>query len=220
MNDTIMSNSSSKGEPTNSNNDEYLSNHTVSMRAALKHCQEILDSHPPPDAAEILRPHLYDTAVNAWRAAQSITAQREETLQQISEHPTIATLAYSENMPDFSKRFLHANRPCLIRGLDQSQHFEKVSLEWQSSDKTIHKEWFRTNLGNDTIVPVKQQLVRRRLAGRRRPRQRVLYHALDVERMVLHHRLTLVSQGLALAKVVGTRALSNATLLGSALVSR
>jgi hypothetical protein len=137
---------------------EYLSNHTISMRAALKHCQEILDSHPPLDAAYMLhQPHVNDTAVKAYKASQSITAQREETLQQVSENPIIATIEYNEEIPDFLNRFLHANRPCLIRGLNQSQHFQKVSCEWQSSDKTVNTKWFRMHLGNDTLVPVKQQ---------------------------------------------------------------
>jgi hypothetical protein len=81
---------------------EYLSNHTISMRAALKHCQEILDSHPPLDAAEVFhQPHVHDTAVNAYEASQSIPVQREEMLQQLSENPIILLLNTMTKPPTF-----------------------------------------------------------------------------------------------------------------------
>lgn len=146
-------------KPNNSNDDEevWLSNHTISMRSA---CKEVLNHRPPIDAAAMLPPDLHDIAADAWNAAQSVTARRDETLQNISSDSTIPTIDYSEDMSvlEFRKRYLHANRPCLIRGLDQSKYFERVSSEWRTKDnKKINRDWFLNHLGDDMVVPVRQQ---------------------------------------------------------------
>ena len=58
---------------------------------------------------------------------------------------------------DFRKHFLHANTPCLIRGLDRSKHFSRVTSQWRTPESQVNREWFQRHLGNETIVPVRQQ---------------------------------------------------------------
>ena len=139
--------------------EEYLSNHTNSMRTALKHCQELLNSGEASSAPMLFPPHLHETAFDAWKASQTIPLQREEALKEIINDSSIPIIEYSDQMSvlDCRKRFLHANRPCLIRGMDRSSHFEKVSSEWQTEESNVNIGWFQIYVGDDTIVPVRQQ---------------------------------------------------------------
>jgi len=137
-------------------NEEYLSEHTISMRTALKYSRELLDSL---GASTILPTHLHQTALDAWNAAHSIPFQRKEAMEEVSRDLAIPIIEYSEDLSvlDFRQRFLHANRPCLMQGLGESLHFSRVFSQWRTRESQINKEWFQKYLGDDTAVPVRQQ---------------------------------------------------------------
>ena len=131
--------------------DECLSNHTISMRAALNHCRELLRKHPL-DSLSVHPQH----AIDAWTAAQTISQQRQDALQDMSMNCIIPTIKFEENMSvlDFRKQFLHSNRPCLIQGLP---HFTNISRKWQTKESQINKDWFSKHVGDDTLVPVRKE---------------------------------------------------------------
>lgn len=155
---TVSSPDKEDTDNTEHDDEVYLSNHTISMRAALKHCRVLLDSSPA-DAETMLPPHLYETALDAYRAATSIAAQRRKALEDIYKDPTISIIEYSNDFSvlDFRKRFLHANRPCLIRSLNH--YFARVSTQWHTSDSQVNQDWFLKEIGKDTVIPVRQQAV-------------------------------------------------------------
>lgn len=152
----------SNKEDTDSSNhhedEEYLPNHTISMRAALEHCRKLLECRSI-DASTVLPPNSVDTALDAYNAAKSISCQRQKALEEISNNFAIQVIDYSEktSVLDFRKRFLHANRPCLIRGLDVSQHFAQVSSTWCTRDSQVNRSWFLNTMGEGAVVPVRQQ---------------------------------------------------------------
>jgi hypothetical protein len=135
--------------------EESWTNHTISMRRALKYCRRLLQTAQPKRSTCM---HNID-AVAA--AARNLQRGRKIALRDFwgsSPSPTIQTI--SDPSPiDFRRNFLHANVPCKIRGLEA--HFGGAATNWTHQEKgsssTIHREWFLTHIGEDTHVPVRHQ---------------------------------------------------------------
>jgi hypothetical protein len=153
-------------ESCDNHEDEHLSNHTISMRAALNHCRDLLrklNLNSPLDVSPVRHATNPEHVADAWNAAQTISQQRQEALEELSKNNfIIPTVAHEENMSvlDFRKHFLHANCPCLIQGLP---HFSQASTQWRTTynhsdnNDNINTDWFSQNLGEDTLVPVRQR---------------------------------------------------------------
>jgi hypothetical protein len=60
------------------------------------------------------------------------------------------------NPTEFRHKFLKGNIPCLVRGLNDRQ-FAAISSIWKASNDTINRDWFINVLGDDAVVPVRQQ---------------------------------------------------------------
>lgn len=146
---------------TNKHNkdEEFLSNHTISMRRALEYCRELLKSRPLYSSSKLLNSSNADTAKDAWNAANSIPRQRKEALEEFAKDSTFAVVDFSEELSilDFRKRYLLQNRPCVIRGMNHSRHFSNVSSLWTTFDSKVNIEWFLENVGEGAIVPVRQE---------------------------------------------------------------
>ena len=127
--------------------EDHLSDHTISMRQAVRSCQQ-LHSNPVvtfhPDSTQRAR-------------AASVSSERKEACAEFWKEPHIPTVeASSISSHDFRRRYHNRNLPCIISGLDQTC-FKKVTTEWRNSDGTIHRDWFRNVLGEDTMVPLRRQ---------------------------------------------------------------
>lgn len=153
LNDEAMNIRPSEQHQEDVHKDEYLSNHTISMRAALNYCRELL-LKPLLDSSSV---HIHTQhAIDAWNAAQTISQQRQDALEDICMNLSIPTIQFEGNMSvlDFRRQFLHANRPCLIQGLP---HFTNIARKWRTQESEINKDWFSKHVGDDTLVPVRKQ---------------------------------------------------------------
>jgi hypothetical protein len=74
----------------------------------------------------------------------------------------------SQQVRNFKANFQNLNVPCLITGLDRSPHFSFLNRQWRrhvdgkkplSSDRgtasRINRSWFRDELGEDSLVPLR-----------------------------------------------------------------
>lgn len=164
------------------NNDkfEFVSNHTKSMRCALTYCINSMLNNDTGTTNNILSKsfHRYnkqddddDDDMTATKqlindafvyATTATTATTERILQETI--PIVDTNNESMTPIQFRKEYLHANMPCLIRGLGTT-YFSRIQEEWitTTNDLEINIEWFRTHIGNHTLVPVTFQKQNRRI---------------------------------------------------------
>lgn len=83
-----------------------------------------------------------------------LTVNNDDTRQELAD----------EQVHSFKDRFQNRNVPCLITGLDLSPHFRVVNQKWRNesysadakgSSSKIDREWFRDELGDDFLVPLR-----------------------------------------------------------------
>lgn len=76
----------------------------------------------------------------------------------ISSHDSSADLLTAF---EIKRKYIHANAPCLIRGLgDDTMSFASLLKHWtktSSCDSRVNDDWFQSNIGHDVNVPVKRQ---------------------------------------------------------------
>jgi hypothetical protein len=156
-----------------SESQEVYSDHTVGMREALVHCQELLSS-----ARSVEIKDIGDLAVaeQARSYARSLPTRRQETLAAMrttntslssstSQDITFPVLQQMISPADFRRDFLYANRPCKITDSRWCQfHFSKLLDAWTTTasvvndgegDDTeiVNRSWFETRLGRTIETP-------------------------------------------------------------------
>ena len=111
-------------------------------------------------------------ANDALQAVYTLSSHRHESRQAFLETPVVAIVHTNDMSPhQFRQTFQRRNLPCLIRGM-QDSFFQQIHLNWTQEpfsicssyrststpipSRNIHLEWFRTHVGNDTLVPVRQ----------------------------------------------------------------
>ena len=135
-------------------NDSYLSDHTIAMRkVVVEYCQQFQRSK------ERQCDHLLNQLNARQHGMASNLAQiRKEAYQEFwnQNPPVVETIDCTAITPqEFRIQFHHRNIPCILRGLDQTS-FRSVMDQWLHPDGTIHREWFRQELGAETVVPLRQ----------------------------------------------------------------
>ena len=130
--------------------DEFLSEHTISMRRALRYCQS-LELPLSVDLDESERCNANQETV------QSLRADAARLFWSHQPNPTMEYVDASAVSPeDFRSSFHRKNIPCVIRGLDQT-FFKSLVEKWRKPDGSVNREWFLENLGAERVVPVRVQ---------------------------------------------------------------
>lgn len=133
---------------------EYLAEHTKHMRNALKLCEALL-----PDAFEKID-QLPGNMISA--ISDDPDKMREKALHWFSQERALShsiPVLHVNRMTsfEFRRKFQMGNIPCLINGLD-FEEFHSISCRW-TSNGVINKNWFIDFVGEETMVPVRKQVV-------------------------------------------------------------
>jgi hypothetical protein len=144
---------------------EDWTNHTIYMRRALTYCRKLLLTAAQP--AERKQRSASNNGLNVNTAARNLPRDREQGLRNFwaessETSPTIPTVTDPPST-NFRRTFLHANVPCVIRGADVEAYFGCATSNWILHSETekgtdissIDREWFRTRVGVDTLVPIR-----------------------------------------------------------------
>ena len=154
-----------------------MSDHTSSMRKALAQCSE-LDARCRWDPLNKPLSLSHITLANdALQAVHTLSSRRHESRQAFLENPVVSIVHANDMSPqNFRQTYLQRNIPCLIRDM-QHPFFQQIHLDWtqesssksssssssssssrgcNSRNRSIHLEWFRTHVGDNTLVPVRQ----------------------------------------------------------------
>lgn len=154
--------------------DEFLSEHTKSMRAAMAYCNQLVQDYAATRKDGDL-PSLPTININEDVAKSALTLgeQRHQALTEFWEnHSTVPVIDVSDSecpsALEFRRKFHNGNIPCLLRGLDCTTSFSSVYSKWRldasnstgadsGSTTCINRTWFRNIVGSSTKVPVRYQ---------------------------------------------------------------
>jgi hypothetical protein len=132
------------------NDENDLPNHTISMRQAFRFCQNIVSSQKLKFVRGDKDQH---------EAMSTLASQRIEACRQFwNDTPQIETVTAASLSPcDFRKMFHNRNLPAVVVGLDEETCFASIVKKWRLADGSINRQWFLDNIGEDTLVPLRQQ---------------------------------------------------------------
>jgi hypothetical protein len=128
--------------------DDDLPDHTVAMRRASQHCNQLFASLPSSLTLDIAENYK----------SKQIFTRRQQVYEDFwsQECPTIEVIYVSEvsSPQEFRERFHHQNLPCLINGLEC---FDGTNRHWRKENGSVNRTWFLEQVGEETLVPLRYQ---------------------------------------------------------------
>jgi hypothetical protein len=137
-----------EGRQKGPSDDDDLPNHTVAMRRASQHCNQLFGSLPSSLTLDI---------AEKYKSKQIFTI-RQQVYEEFwsQESPIIEVIDVSElsSPQEFRERFHNQNLPCLINGLEC---FDGTNRHWRKESGSVNRTWFSEQVGEETLVPLRYQ---------------------------------------------------------------